>query len=161
MYPNARLGSEIRGAYNPNSRFREEDIWVIRRLGDLYWHSRGREGKSPREMAQFYHVSAESIRRIVRRETWNWVREEPTGTAKAQDLTAKADSLTNLIEKGLVPVPSGMTKEAFIAQQRALILGEPDGSGTAKLQSVASNSAAGVAKELGFDNTIPPSPLDE
>lgn len=53
------------------SKLKEEDV---RRIRDL--HSRG--AASVKEMAGFYGVGAETIRRLLRGETWNDLKMAPT-----------------------------------------------------------------------------------
>lgn len=57
------------GSKNMNSRLTEGEVRTIRKeLG---------KGTTAGELARVYTVSAETIRRIGRWETWNWLEEVP------------------------------------------------------------------------------------
>ena len=155
-----RHAHKMRGGMNPNSSLEMSDIWVIRKLGDLYYASRGAEGKSPREMSDYYRVSVDTIRRIIRRESWNWVSEEPKAGEDMELKERAAASLERL--KKLLPdaIP------ADLDTRKAVGLPEEPPSGLMKLQETAkqelkSNAYLEEIKGGTPSNEIPRSPLDE
>lgn len=58
------------GKANGAAVLTEAEVRVIRKMAR-------EEGMSAPELARIYRVSAETIRRILRGETWNWLDEEP------------------------------------------------------------------------------------
>lgn len=60
--------SGIRGIANKNAQLSEAQVLGIREMLD-------KGEATARELAQVHGVSAETIRRIGRRETWGWLQE--------------------------------------------------------------------------------------
>lgn len=84
-----------RGSRNGNSTLTESDVRAIRASRE-----------SPRRLAEFYGLGVETIRRILRRESWAWLPEEPADQESAAAGTSKASAerlleiLNQMPEKG-------------------------------------------------------------
>lgn len=78
-----------RGSRNGNSTLTESDVRAIRASRE-----------SPRHLAAFYGLGVETIRRILRRESWAWLPEEPAdqGSAAAETQLASTQSAERLLE---------------------------------------------------------------
>ena len=72
---------------NGNAKFSEYDIRVIRASGD-----------SPAVLAGIYDCSVETIRRILRKETWWWVDDAPPPTP-SQEINASFSRLQKFAEE--------------------------------------------------------------
>lgn len=57
-------GEEMKGK-NPNATLTEEDVFMIR--------ERAAGGMPAKKLAEFFNVGVETVRRVIRRETWAWV----------------------------------------------------------------------------------------
>lgn len=88
-----------------NASLSEDEVRTIRRLG-----SSGE--KTVREMAEFYQVGRETIRRIIRRETWDWIKDYPLSEAAERDLNEAAEesALRLAKELGIEIAPRGEVK---------------------------------------------------
>lgn len=73
------------GARVGNAQFTDEQVRRIRREGAL-WNMGEPGGRDPREQAEIYGVGTETIRRILRRDTWNWL---PDVEVKTEDMLQK------------------------------------------------------------------------
>ena len=63
-----------------------------------YRASGGREGLSPRDLAQAYFLSTEYVRKLERRETWAWLEDKAVPQA---DLAAEAAASAAKVKKML------------------------------------------------------------
>lgn len=113
-----------------NSGFTEVQVQRIRELA--------RNGSSVKELAQAYLCGLETIRRLLRRETFAWVSDDLAVAAAVpltQKETAEADAILARIQASLAP------------------------AGQSRLQAEAAKAfvADGMIDEL----RVPPNPLDE
>ena len=75
-----------------NASLSEDEVRLIRRLGDS-------GEQTPRELAAFFSVGLETIRRILRRDTWSWLSQEPLSASADKDLEELAnESAQRLLE---------------------------------------------------------------
>ena len=90
----------------------ENDVRQIRKLADKH---------TTRELADIYCVGVETIRKILRRDSWKWVADEidfdaPTGPLTQADreaADASAARLTKLLERKVEP--TGVDKLQLLA----------------------------------------------
>lgn len=60
------------------------------------------QGIKPRDLAQRFQLSVESVRRVLRGDTWSWVGQPP---ASAQEIAESEARMAALIAS--IPQPSG------------------------------------------------------
>lgn len=77
-----------RGSRNGNSTLTESDVRAIRASRE-----------SPRRLAEFYGLGVETIRRILRRESWAWLPEEPADQGSAAASTQSAERLLEILKQ--------------------------------------------------------------
>ena len=104
---------------------------------------RAAQGVSPRELSNAYNVGVETIRRVIRWETWRWVGE--LETAEGQPVPLEQ-----------VALPKDFDAAASLARVRARAGLEelPQGAGLEKLNKMTADAAAAEAKL--FEGLAPP-----
>lgn len=86
-----------------NARLTRGDVVKVRELS--------REGHSARAIAQAYGVGIETIRRVLRGDTWAWLIEG-TGTSEALEREKRAaETSKTLLERMIENDPSLVSKE--------------------------------------------------
>lgn len=94
-----------------NAQLQESDVRAIRRLGKT---------QSVRQLAEIYCVGMETIRKVLRRDSWKWVTEEINFDAPSVPLTATdrmaADASYARIQKMLLKEPVEAPGHAKLAQ---------------------------------------------
>lgn len=136
-----------------NAALREADVRQIRRLGPT---------TPTRDLAEAYGVGMETVRKILRRDSWKWLAEEidfeaPCGPLTAADRLAADASLARVQQMVQVPQVEapGLAKLAQLATVEQAKFTRV----TAALEELGGDAAM-RAQELGA-RAMPRSPLDE
>ena len=120
-----------------NAQLNESDVRMIRRLAGT---------QSVRELAEIYCVGMETVRKVIRRDSWKWLAEEI-------DFDAPASPPTDA---------ERLAADASFQRLQKLLAREPvEAPGHAKLAQLLTNEREKVVVVDQHLNALRRSPLDE
>lgn len=131
-----------RGKQNGNARLTEMDVRAIRKLAEV-------DHVGPREIARMYLVSTETVRRILRRETWNWLADVPRKSEEELTAEAKASQAKVLQMLGMAAPDAESSLASRNASAAPVAASDgPEGSGLNRLVKESSKLGDSMLNEL-------------